>query len=428
MRKARPKGENKMEQSIIRGAPAPDALSLRTPALSIVDLLKSWRMARWERETFERVPEAASGDPQPLSILELIQDFFIYGKQRGYSRNTLKSYRFALIDWFDFFQGPDLRTIKVPDLREWLHWLVSRGVSRDTINLRLYALRAFLDRGVLHGLIPFNPARQMKMRRLYRPLPDVLTEKEVDRLIRAARTLRDRALMETLYATGGRRSEVAAMTIENIKWDERCARVLGKGQKERLVPLVPRAVKYLRAYLKNRDTGPVFITPMQTEQLRSQWGGVSLQDGKTWYVYWWEGSGKEHRHRGKRIGTLGEYPTPELARKKARELLADQKGVLGPRAFTYQRHAPVRAITVDEIGRIVARLAKKAGLRHVHPHMLRHSFATHLLENGADLRTIQELLGHASISTTQIYTHVSFAHMRKTMETCHPRWTKKGPK
>jgi site-specific recombinase XerD len=452
----------------------------------------------------------ASGEPPPLKILELIEDFLIYGQQRGYSRKTLDSYRFALVDWFDFFHGPDLRTIRAADIRAWLQWLISRGVSRQTLNVRVYALRAFFDRAVLHGLISLNPARQMKMRRLHRPLPKFLSKEQIDLVIAAATDLRDRALLETYYATGGRLSEVIGMRIEDIHWDQRCVRVLGKGEKERLVPLTPIAGRLLREYIGTRTQGFIFRRKMRVPRpqvvkfavkvevkrrtvtvevphwrclycdhvartRRVLWLGrisdVPREEAEgriqaflrehsappcirmkkiNEYVYWaasWteygSGNGKRHecylgnqakisreealrdlrlRIQGKSIVAPFELSAvPRAERQRRTEIRRTEITRRAERVFRPPAPVTDRPLSKDHVYRLIRKLGSRCGIK-VAPHMLRHSFATHLLDNGADLRTIQELLGHVDISTTTIYTHVSFGHMRKTMETCHPRW------
>src|SRR5258705_7973474 len=129
----------------------------------------------------------------------LIEDFLIYGQQRGYSARTLSSYREAVVDFFDFFRNADLRTIKPREIGQWLHWLMSQGKKRNTLTARLYAIRAFFDRAVLLDLMPSNPAKQVPIRGYDRKLPEYLSEEEVTRLIEAARTPRERAILETLY-------------------------------------------------------------------------------------------------------------------------------------------------------------------------------------------------------------------------------------
>jgi len=158
----------------------------------------------------------------------------------------------------------------------------------------------------------------------------------------------------------------------------------------------------------------------------TQRGGLQLQSGKNWVAFW-----REYQHRpdgsvlwklrGKTFGTITEFPTRELARKGADKFLAS-KGVLGTRPHSRDAFRPGHAIDTKQVSRMLAAAAKRIGLRHIHPHMLRHTFATHLLDNGADLVSIKELLGHSDISTTQIYTHVSFRHLQKVMNISHPRW------
>jgi len=354
----------------------------------------------------------------------LIEDFLIYGEQRGYSPTTLKSYREAVTDFLNFFEGADLRTIRPRDIRQWLRWMMSRGKKRNTLTARLYAIRAFFDRAVLLDLMLSNPARKIPIRAYQRRLPDFLSEKEVVSLIEAARSLRDRAILETLYATGCRVSELVGMRIEDIRWSDRTVKVLGKGSKERLVPLGSKAIQALRVYLKGRTSGPIFL--QETQMHCTQRGGLSLQRGKYWTAWWREyqkrpDGGVRWRLRGNTIGSIEEFPTRELARKGAEEFLA-LKGVLGIRPHPRISARPDRAIDTTAVSRMLAEAAKRIGLRHVHPHMLRHTFATHLLDNGADLVSIKNLLGHSDISTTQIYTHVSFRHLQKVMNLSHPRW------
>jgi site-specific recombinase XerD len=374
----------------------------------------------------------APDDPFRKQILELLEDFFIYRCQRGYSQQSIRSYYTALADFFAFTGDADIRTITVPQIREWLGHLMDRGAKPGTVSLRLYALRAFLDRAVLFGLVKVNVAKQLSMRRLSRPLPEFLSEEDVNKLVNDAAGMRDKAIIETIYATGCRVSELVGMDIEDIRWTDRTVKVLGKGSKERFVPLEMSAVKYLQDYLKGRTTGPVFLEAETYAVTQSQCGGVSLQ-GKgtsyaTWYVYWRDvekDNGRRAVH-GRPIGKLSELPTREAARAAAEKYLESIPGALRKTPHVATRTPrPGQRISATTVRMILKKCAKQAGIRHIYPHMLRHTFATHLYENGADLLAIRDLLGHVNIQTTQIYTHCSFAHMRETMERCHPHWTLK---
>jgi site-specific recombinase XerD len=291
--------------------------------------------------------------PSHVSDLEfLANDFLIYGRQRGYSEHTLRSYGKAVTDFLRFLSGSDLRDLKPRRIGEWIDRLLKSGVSRNTVSARLYALRAFLDRVVVLDLMPSNPARVVSVRRYTRRLPRAISEEDVARLIDSAETMLDRALIEILYATGCRLSEVANMRVENISWSARTIKVLGKGSKERLVLFGRKAARALKRYLGRRRFHDGFVF-----------------DALRWM----------HPYRGDHISDYA-------------------------------------------IRQIVLRAARRAGLGHVHPHQLRHSFASHLLDHGADLISIKDLLGHTSISTTQIYCSVSQTHLREQMLKAHPRW------
>ena len=265
----------------------------------------------------------------------------------------------------------------------------------------------------------------MKARTFRRPLPHCLSEKEVLKLLGATKSLRDHTIIEMLYATGCRNSELVGMRIENVNWLDRSVRVMGKGLKERLLPIGRKAIRSLRLYTKGRTSGPLFRAEEEWTQ-RKQQGGL-LQAGKYWVGSWREnrrlpdGSVKRVR-RGKCLGRSDTLTRAE-ARAALTALLSRKPWLLRARKTKLPRPLnPDQPITSRQIRRVVAEAASRAGLGRVHPHMLRHAAATHLLDHGADLRIIQEFLGHASISTTQIYTHVSMSHLRATLERCHPRW------
>jgi integrase/recombinase XerD len=286
-------------------------------------------------------------DPAVAAFLALLQ--------ARRSPRTVDAYRRDLADLTAFLGAPPA-TASLGELETWLADLRARGLASSSVARRAAAARTFYRHLVLLGLRADNPAAELALPRRTRRLPRSLSPAEVERLIEAAngvtpRALRDRALVELLYGSGLRVSEAVGLDRGRLDLTNRLVRPLGKGGKERVVPVGREAETALRRYLSR---GRPYL---------------------------------DTRHR------------PEL-------FLNAQGGPL-TRAGAFL---------------ILRRLAEKAGLEpdRVHPHLLRHSFATHLLEGGADLRSVQEMLGHASLATTELYTHVSDRRRRETYFTAHP--------
>jgi integrase/recombinase XerD len=252
--------------------------------------------------------------------------------------------------------GRPLASAATEELERYLAELRAAGLASATVARRAAALRSFFRYLALIGARQDNPAAELELPRRTRRLPRTLSVGEVARLIDAAagttpRALRDRALVELLYGAGLRVSEAVGLERSAVDLEERLVRCLGKGGKERLVPVGREAAEALRRYLA----------------------------------------------RGR----------PYLDRRHRPELFLNAQGGPLTRAGAFL---------------ILRRLAGRAGLEpeRVHPHLLRHSFATHLLEGGADLRSVQEMLGHADLSTTEVYTHVSDRRRREVYFDAHP--------
>ncbi len=345
-----------------------------------------------------------------VRLAEFIKDLHIEGR----SEHTITAYQFAVRDFIDFTLGLSLREVTHRDVREWLHWIHSQGAGSQTIAQRKYALSSFFQFLQKIDAVIASPVRFISNHKVVRKLPRFLSIGEVERLINAAQTIRDRALFEFIYSTGCRIAEVVTARVENLS--DQTIRVIGKGDKERIVILGKKATDCLQTYLQGRTTGPLFAAEQSWQKDDGSWwaggaprtGGVSRDRHGTRRGFW-----REIDANGKRIRRsirLGDY---EISTKeRAWELLRPHlPAPVGGGVKPLDAHT-IRLI-LDDAGR-------RAGIGHVHPHMLRHSFATHLLDNGADLRAIQELLGHSSISTTQIYTHVSIGKLQKTIEQFHP--------
>ncbi|MFZ5755342.1 MAG: site-specific tyrosine recombinase XerD [Pseudomonadota bacterium] len=279
--------------------------------------------------------------------------------EKGLSRHSLASYRSDLLLFARWLQarGTRLPAVTRADIQSYLeHRLQQKFHARSTARL-LSCLRGFYRYQLREGLIAADPTLRIASPKLGRPLPKGLGEDDVERLLLAPDVasplgLRDRAMLEVLYATGLRVSELVGLTVPRLGMRQGVVQVTGKGGKERLVPLGEEALAWLERYL--REARPALLGAEPSEVLFPSQRGVAM----TRQTFW-------HRIR--------------LA-------------------------------------------ARAAGITHaVSPHTLRHAFATHLLNHGADLRAVQMLLGHSDLSTTQIYTHVARARMKELHARHHPR-------
>lgn len=291
-------------------------------------------------------------------VKDVQNEFFNYLRvERGLSPNTLVAYGGDLEKLAAFARqsGKDLVSLERDDLIRFIQHLHELGLEARSIARALVTIRSFFKFLVLDGLLKRDPSANLESPKSWQSLPKFLIAEEVERLLDAPDTatdagLRDKAMLEVLYATGLRVSELVAMKLNDLNLDMGFLTTLGKGSKERTVPLGQSAMGWIRHYL----------------EVRTRW----------------------------------------------------LKGKSSPLLFLNKNGSPVSRQT---FWKLIGDYGNKAKIGHITPHLLRHSFATHLLENGADLRSVQLMLGHADISTTQIYTHITNERLKHIYKKFHPR-------
>ena len=302
----------------------------------------------------------------------LVEDFLIYLRhERGQAEHTQRTYA-ALLGKFTAWAGKqgltDWRAVELGHLQQFLQHERTRQLagavenpaqrlSTESVYLEIAALRAFYRFAENEKLLPLNVAENLSLPRRWQRLPKALTAGEIDRLLKpedpaTPSSLCDQAVLELAYASGLRLAELRGLRLEQLHLEAGFVNVIGKGNKERVVPVGRTAIAALNRYLESGR--PQLVTPRSPANV-----------------------------------------------------------------FLTKRGTPFAQTTLW--ARIKRRARRAASGRNVTPHMLRHSFATHLLEHGADLRVIQELLGHASINTTEVYTHVAGTRLREVHRKFHPR-------
>lgn len=285
--------------------------------------------------------------------------------ERSLSGNTVVSYRYdleRLAGFLDSAVTKSVSDVTTDLLSEYLRRLFDLGFAPASIQRTLSALRCYFRYLLGEGVISHDPTELLEGPRAGRYLPTVLTPAEIAAIIEGVDLagrggLRDRAMLETLYATGMRVTELAAFTVEQLLTEEKLVRIFGKGSKERLVPIGDIALRCVDDYMRNER--PQFARPVTDSTIFLNRVGKGLSRMGIWKII--------------------------------------------------QKHVRMAGI-----------------VKKVSPHTFRHSFATHLLEGGADLRVVQEMLGHASITTTEIYTHVDTEYLREVHRTCHPRYARRS--
>ena len=292
-----------------------------------------------------------------------LQEFKLYIEvEKNFSKHTVKAYNSDILSFLIWLDNRDIKDVNYGVIREYLLYIQQFNYTKTTTARKIASLRTFYRFLYREKVVQTNPAVGVHSPKRGKPLPEFLTENEIENVLNNVKMdtpagYRNRTILELLYATGMRVSELSSLNFENLNLDENEIKVFGKGAKERIVLVSQRAKKFLETYIKNvrylifksddkNPNKPVFINKT----------GYRLQ--------------------------------PQSVRLAINEVM---------------EHIELP--------------------KHVTPHVFRHSFATKLLENGADLRVVQELLGHSSISNTQIYTHVSTERLKQAYNITHPRAT-----
>lgn len=266
--------------------------------------------------------------------------------ERGLSDNTEKAYRRDLLFFIEFLEQNKIHEFRLINrfvLNSYIKKLRELNFVSTSINRKLASLRGWFKWMVSNELIDHDPSLSIEQPRVDKKLPRVLSVSEMEKIFSQQMPLREKLMVELLYAAGLRVSELVNLDIKNINFEKGFLRCMGKGSKERLIPLGSEAINSLKKYYKERD---IILKTNRTDSLA---------------------------------------------------VFLNEKGA---------------RISRQEVYKVISGLGKIIG-KHVTPHTIRHSFATHLLENGADLRVVQELLGHCDVSTTQLYTHVSKKRLKE---------------
>ncbi|MBU1124396.1 MAG: site-specific tyrosine recombinase XerD [Candidatus Omnitrophica bacterium] len=292
---------------------------------------------------------------------ELIDIFLDYlAVERGLSRNTVISYRQDLVQYMDFLESGHIDALSKVSKNEITRFMLfqkDKGIAANSIARRLAAIRMFHRFLAREKIIRNDPSNLIDSPKLWKKIPDTLSAEEIEALLaapnlRKKQGSRDRAILETLYATGMRVSEAVTLKKDDVNMDIGYLRCIGKGNKERVIPLGKKAIESIKRYLSSSRIS--FLKGNESEFLF--------------------------------VSRLG------------------------------------KKISRQSIWKIIKKYASDAKIKKpLRPHILRHTFATHLLERGADLRSVQEMLGHANISTTQIYTHVNKERLKLVHQKFHPR-------
>lgn len=282
--------------------------------------------------------------------------------ERGYSLNTVNSYRRDLLYFADYTEkkGKKLNELELKDLEEFINDFSSKGFNPSSVGRAVSSIKSFFRFLIDEENFEKNPAELLEIPKKVKRLPEILSQEEVISLLNGVETdtsmgVRDRALLEFLYATGARVSEVCSLNMEDLDLKRGVVRIWGKGRKERVVPLTKEAIKWLEEYIRDARM----------------------------------------------------------------EIVKNSGGKLTKALFLSNRG---RRLTREMVWHIIKKYSKKSGIeKRIYPHIFRHSIATHLLEKGCNLRVVQEILGHSSITTTEIYTHVSIKHLKEVLNKYHPR-------
>ena len=275
----------------------------------------------------------------------------------GLSSNTLSAYGSDLKQFDKWLEAKDLLSVDRQDINQFFVYRKQQGISKRSDARILSSLKRFYGYLLREGLINADPCELIDAPRLAPALPDSLSEADVESLLQAPEILsvlgfRDRAMLELLYATGLRVSELVELNFQQVNFRQGCLRVAGKGEKERLVPIGEEAMDWVERYLA--QARPMILGGQQSDYLFVTNRGSCMTRQAFWHI--------------------------------------------------------------------IKRYAKQAGIdKHLSPHTLRHAFATHLLNHGADLRVVQLLLGHSDLSTTQIYTHIAQQRLKQLHSQFHPR-------
>lgn len=288
-----------------------------------------------------------------MKMIDEFTDYLLIDKH--YSKNTLESYKSDLLRFYDFNKNKKLEDIKRDNIKEYLKFLNDNHLNERSIARNISSLKSFYKYLIISNKIKDNPLDSISLPKLGKKLPNTLSEDEINRLLDIKLidnySYRNKAMLELMYATGLRVSELVNLKVYDINLEEAIVKTMGKGSKERIIPIGDYALNALKNYIyEYRDT--------------------LLKKNLNDYLFL--------NNHGKQMTRQGFF-------------------------------------------KIIKKLATEQGIeRDFSPHTLRHSFATHLLDHGADLRIIQELLGHSDVSTTQIYTHVSNEQLEDTFKNYHP--------